>query len=63
LEDTSADTSYAFVVLNLAVIARNSWVDASGDMVAAVRADRRGVAVLLGLYFVTAATLMIVALA
>ena len=55
--------SYAFVVLTLAVIARNSWVDATGDMVAAVRADRRGVAVLLGLYFVTAATLMIVALA
>ena len=55
--------SYAFVVLTLAVIARNSWVDATGDMVAAVRADRRGVAVLLGAYFVAAATLMIVALA
>jgi hypothetical protein len=51
--------SYVFVVLTLAVIARNSWVDATGDMVAAVRADRRGLALLTGGYFLCAAVLII----
>ena len=54
--------SYGFVVLTLAVIARNSWVDATGDMVAAVRADRRGIAVLLGIYFVLATLLLVTSL-
>jgi hypothetical protein len=30
---------YAFVVLTLAVIVRNSWVDAAGDVSTAARAD------------------------
>ncbi len=34
--------SYVFVVLTMAVIVRNSWVDATGDVAAATRADRRG---------------------
>jgi hypothetical protein len=51
--------SYIFVVLTLAVIARNSWVDATGDMVAAVRADRRGLAFLTGGYFLCAAVLIV----
>ena len=33
--------SYGFVVLTLAVIVRNSWVDATGDVARATRADRR----------------------
>ncbi len=44
--------SYAFVVLTLAVIVRNSWVDATGDITKAVKADRRGLAWLTGLYIV-----------
>jgi len=44
--------SYAFVVLTMAIIVKNSWVDASGDISAAVRADRRGLALLTVSYFV-----------
>jgi hypothetical protein len=55
--------SYAFVVLTLAVIVRNSWVDATGDMVAAVRADRIGIALLTVLYFIGAAVLFVESLA
>jgi hypothetical protein len=33
--------SSGFVVLTLAVIVRNSWVDATGDVARAARADRR----------------------
>ncbi|MFN8160828.1 MAG: hypothetical protein U0R52_07270 [Solirubrobacterales bacterium] len=44
--------SYAFVVLTLAIIVRNSWVDAEGDVAAAVRADRRGLIFLTVSYFV-----------
>ena len=47
--------SYAFVVLTLAVIVRNSWVDATGDVSRAARADRRGLALLTGCYFAAAA--------
>jgi hypothetical protein len=54
--------SYGFVVLTLVVVARNSWVDATGDMVAAVKADRRGIAMLLSLYFVCAAILLVTSL-
>lgn len=42
--------SYAFVVLTMAVIVRNSWVDATGDLDRATRADRRGIAMLTGGY-------------
>ena len=47
--------SYAFVVLTLAVIVHNSWVDATGDVSRAARADRRGLALLTGCYFAAAA--------
>lgn len=33
--------SYAFVVLTMAIIVRNSWVDAEGDVVKAKAADRK----------------------
>ena len=46
--------SYGFVVLTLAVIVRNSWVDAKGDVATAVRADRQGL-LLLGVLYVGAA--------
>jgi hypothetical protein len=51
--------SYIFVVLTMAVIVRNSWVDATGDVSASVRADRRGLIVLTIAYF-AGATLMLV---
>jgi hypothetical protein len=54
--------SYAFVVLTMAVIVRNSWVDATGDVAAATRADRRGLAVLTGAYFAAAALMLILSL-
>ena len=47
--------SYAFVVLTLAVIVRNSWVDATGDITRAARADRLGLAFLTATYFLVAA--------
>jgi len=54
--------SYVFVVLALAAIARNSWVDAKGDIPAAVRADRRGLVLLTSLYVLAAAGITLVAL-
>jgi hypothetical protein len=51
--------SYAFVVVTLAVIVRNSWIDVRGDTVAAARVDRRSILVLAGLYFAVAATLVV----
>ncbi len=51
--------SYAFVVLTMGMIVRNSWVDASGDVPAAIRADRRGLALLTSTYAVVVALLMI----
>ena len=54
--------SYAFVVLTLAVIVRNSWVDATGDVARASRADRRGLAMLTGAYFVLAALITVLSL-
>jgi hypothetical protein len=44
--------SYAFVVLTMAVIVRNSWVDAEGSVAQARQADRRGLAWLTGVYAV-----------
>jgi hypothetical protein len=55
--------SYAFVVLTLAVIVRNSWVDATGDVVKATRADRRGLAILTVTYLLSAALITVLALA
>ena len=54
--------SYAFVVLTLAVIVRNSWVDATGDVARASRADRRGLAILTVAYFATAAVITVLSL-
>ncbi len=55
--------AYAFVVLTMVMIVRNSWVDASGDVSAAVRADRRSLAVLTVLYLVVSTILMVQTLA
>ena len=55
--------SYGFVVLTMAVIVRNSWVDATGDVAVAARADHRGLAVLTAVYFVTLALLLVLSLA
>lgn len=55
--------SYAFVVLTLAVIVRNSWVDATGDVAIASRADRRGLAILTAGYFIAAAISTVLSLA
>ena len=54
--------SYAFVVLTLAVIVRNSWVDAKGDVAKAAGADRRGLALLTGLYFSAAGLITVLSL-
>ena len=54
--------AYAFVVLTLAVIVRNSWVDAQGDVAVAARADRRALVFLSVAFFVTAALLMVLSL-
>ena len=44
--------SYAFVVLTMAVIVKNSWVDAEGDVATATKADRRGLLWLMAGYVV-----------
>ena len=51
--------AYAFVVLTMVMIVRNSWVDATGDVSAAVRADRRSLAALSVLYLLVSTTLMV----
>jgi hypothetical protein len=55
--------SYLFTVLTMAVIVKNSWVDARGDVVAAQAADRRGLIWLTASYFIAAAAILIVTLA
>ena len=55
--------SYGFVVLTMAVIVRNSWVDATGDVAIASRADRRGLLWLTVSYFAVAFLLFITSLA
>ena len=47
----------------MAVIVRNSWVDATGDVALAARADRRGLAVLTVVYFVACTLLLVLTLA
>ena len=46
----------------MAMIVRNSWVDASGNVAAAIRADRRGLALLVSGYVVAVALLMVLTL-
>ncbi len=55
--------SYGFVVLTLAMIVRNSWVDAEGDVAAAKRVDRRSIVVLTVIYVVAAVILFTTSLA
>ncbi len=55
--------SYAFVVLTMAVIVKNSWVDAEGSVAQARRADRQGLAWLTGIYVVVVTVLMVTTLA
>jgi hypothetical protein len=55
--------SYAFVVLTLAVIVRNSWVDAEGDVAVARKADRKGLLWLMAAYAVVVAALFVQSLA
>jgi hypothetical protein len=55
--------SYVFVVLTLAVVVRNSWVDATGDIDAAYKADRRGLVFLSVGYFGLAAAILLFNLA
>ena len=55
--------SYGFVVLTIAVIVRNSWVDATGDVAVASRADRKGLIWLTIGYFAIAAILFVTSLA
>jgi hypothetical protein len=54
--------SYAFVVLTMAIIVKNSWVDASGDISAAVRADRRGLTFLTVSYFAVTGLILLLTL-
>jgi hypothetical protein len=55
--------SYVFTVLTMAVIVRNSWVDARGDVDAAQAADRRGLLWLTVAYFVSTAAVLVFTLA
>ena len=55
--------SYAFVVLTMAVIVRNSWVDAEGSVAQAKRADRAGLISLTVVYFVVCTVIMVSTLA
>ncbi len=55
--------SYVFVVATMAVIVKNSWVDASGDVAAAVRADRRGLIFLTVGYVIAAGGMLVLTLA
>ncbi len=54
--------SYAFVVLTLAIIVKNSWVDAEGDISEAVRADRRGLRFLTVSYFAITGLIIVLTL-
>ena len=62
----SASRSNALFGLNLsltmAMIVRNPWVDASGDVGAAVKADRRGLALLIVAYAIAVTLLMVLTL-
>ena len=47
----------------MAMIVRNSWVDATGDIAAAVRADRISLALLTAGYLTVSTILMVTTLA
>ncbi len=51
-----------FVVLTMGIIVRNSWVDAEGDISAAVRADRRGLGFLTVSYFAVTGLVLVLTL-
>ena len=51
--------SYGFVVLTMAMVVKNSWVDAEHDVAAAVRVDRRAIAILTVVYFVLAGAIFV----
>ena len=55
--------SYVFVVMTMAVIVKNSWVDATGDIRVATRADRRGLVLLTAGCFASAALILVLNLA
>lgn len=54
--------SYAFVVLTMVLIVRNSWVDAEGDVAKAKALDRKSLYWLLGAYFFAVILLFITSL-
>ena len=55
--------SYAFVVLTMVMIVRNSWVDAEGDVAVAKQVDRRSLLWLMIAYVVVIAFIFIQSLA
>jgi hypothetical protein len=55
--------SYAFVVLTMVMIVRNSWVDAEGDVLVAKQVDRRSLMYLLIAYVVVVGFIFIQSLA
>jgi hypothetical protein len=55
--------SYAFVVLTMVMIVRNSWVDAEGDVAVAKAVDRKSLTWLMAIYFVIIVILFIQSLA
>lgn len=55
--------SYAFVVLTMAIIVRNSWVDAEGDVAVAKQADRKSLKWLLAAYAAVIVLLFVQSLA
>jgi hypothetical protein len=54
--------SYAFVVLTMGLIVKNSWIDAEGDVATARRVDRLTLAWLTGAYFAISAVLLVTSL-
>jgi hypothetical protein len=55
--------SYAFVVLTMVLIVRNSWVDAEGDVIKAKAADRNALLWLMIVYFLVIGFLFVQSLA
>jgi hypothetical protein len=55
--------SYAFVVLTMVLIVRNSWVDAEGDVAVARRADRKSLKWLMGAFLAIVVLLFVQSLA
>ena len=51
--------SYAFVVMTMVMIVRNSWVDAEGDVAVARQVDRRSLMYLMVAYVVVVGLLFL----